>query len=61
MLEPLVARLPLQSEATFHFSRLGVIDITLDTASLAQFTLQGQVAVGALLCDAEVDCVVWGG
>jgi len=38
-----------------------VIDITLDPASLAQFTLQGQVAVGALLCDAEVDCVVWGG
>ena len=61
VLEPLVARLPPQSEATFHFSRLGVIDITLDPASLAQFTLQGQVAVGALLCDAEVDCVVWGG
>lgn len=61
VLEPLAVCVAPRSEATFHFSRLGVIDITLDLASLAQFTLAGQVAAGALLCDAEVDCVVWGG
>ena len=61
VLEPLAAGVPSQFDATFHFSRLGVIDITLDPASSAQFTLERQVAAGAVLCDADVDCVVWGG
>ena len=61
VLESLAARVPARSETTFHFSRLGVINITLSHASRAQFILQAQIDAGKLLCDADVDCVVWGG
>ena len=61
VLEPLAAKTLTQPNMTFHFSRLGVIDITLAPNSLEQFTLEAQCNAGKLLCDADVDCVVWGG
>ena len=61
VLEPLAAKTITEPDTTFHFSRLGVIDITLTPKSLDQFTLETQCSAGKLLCDADVDCVVWGG
>ena len=61
VLESLAARGLVWSETTFHFSRLGLIDITLSQESQAQFILKAKIDAGKLLCDADVDCVVWGG
>lgn len=47
--------------STFHFSRLGVLDVKLDDTSRAQFEQETQLAAAKLLCDAKVDAVVWGG
>ena len=38
-----------------------MIDITLSQESRAQFILEAKIDAGKLLCDADVDCVVWGG
>ncbi|MDG2403777.1 MAG: hypothetical protein P8M25_02120 [Paracoccaceae bacterium] len=61
VLESLAARGLVWSETTFHFSRLGLIDITLSQESQAQFILKAKIDAGKLLCDADVDCVFWGG
>ena len=61
VLEPLAAKTNVGSNISFHFSRLGVIDITLASNSINQFTLAAQYEAGKLLCDANVDCVIWGG
>lgn len=49
------------SHATAHFSRLGVFDVTLGAASLAQFTMRKHLEAARLLADAKVDVLVWGG
>jgi maleate isomerase len=62
VLEPLAARLQTQIPSlTIHVARLGVLDIKLDPASRSQFELDAQVAAAKLLCDANVDCITWGG
>jgi maleate isomerase len=37
------------------------LDINLDAASRSQFELDAQVTAAKLLCDANVDCITWGG
>ena len=61
VLEPLAVKTSVESNISFHFSRLGVIDITMAPHSINQFTLAAQCDAGKLLCDANVDCVIWGG
>ncbi|SDX62105.1 maleate isomerase [Ruegeria halocynthiae] len=58
VMEPLAARQP---DVQVHVNRLPVLDVPLDPASQAQFALDGQVAAAKLLCDANVDKIVWGG
>tara|TARA_R110002095_G_scaffold201105_1_gene181771 strand:- start:402 stop:1037 length:636 start_codon:yes stop_codon:yes gene_type:complete len=58
VMEPLAAR---QTDIQVHVNRLGVIDIALNTTSRAQFSMDGQVSAAKLLCDANVDKIVWGG
>jgi maleate isomerase len=59
VLEPLAARNPVQ--ATVHFSRLAVHDVTLGAVSRAQFDLDARMQAARLLCDAGVRAIVWGG
>lgn len=61
VVEPLGARALRDKNATAHFSRLGVFDVTLDQASLAQFTMEKHLQAARLLADARVDRLVWGG
>jgi maleate isomerase len=61
VVEPLSASALLNKNATAHFSRLGVFDVTLDQASLAQFTMEKHLQAARLLADARVDRLVWGG
>ena len=61
VLEPLSATLLAGMAITAHFSRLGVIDVSLEPASRAQFEMQKMRQAAALLCDAQVDALVWGG
>ena len=61
VLEPLSASLFSTSKSTVHFSRLRVIDVTLNQESFDQFSMVKQIDAAKLLCDAGVDSVVWGG
>jgi len=61
VLEPLAATMVSNNEATVHFSRLQVIDVTLSQNSCAQFTMEKQIEAAKLLCDAGVSSLVWGG
>lgn len=61
VVEPLAATALGNHDATAHFSRLGVFDVTLDAASLAQFTMKKHMQAARLLADARVDVLVWGG
>jgi maleate isomerase len=61
VLEPLSASMFSNIESTVHFSRLRVIDVTLNQDSYAQFSMEKQIAAAKLLCDAGVDSLVWGG
>ena len=61
VLEPLAATVFSNNEATVHFSRLQVIDVTLSQKSCAQFTMEKQIEAAKLLCDAGVNSLVWGG
>ena len=62
VLEPLAVHLQTQIPSlTIHVARLGVLDIKLDAASRSQFELDAQVTAAKLLCDANVDCITWGG
>lgn len=61
VVEPMAATALRGQDATAHFSRLGVFDVTLDAASLAQFTMQKHKEAARLLADAQVDRLVWGG
>jgi len=61
VLEPLSASMFSNAELTVHFSRLRVIDVTLNQESYAQFSMEKQIAAAKLLCDAGVDSLVWGG
>ncbi|TYC58293.1 Asp/Glu/hydantoin racemase [Rhodobacterales bacterium] len=58
VLEPLAAT---RSDLRVHFTRLGVLDVKLDSDSRAQFAMDKQVAAAKLLCDAKVETIVWGG
>lgn len=61
VVEPMAATALGNRDATAHFSRLGVFDVTLDAASLAQFTLRKHLEAAQLLADARVDVLIWGG
>lgn len=61
VVEPMVATALGNRDATVHFSRLGVFDVTLDAASLAQFTMRKHLEAAQLLADARVDVLIWGG
>lgn len=62
VLEPLAAHRQTQTPSlTIHVARLGVLDIKLDAASRSQFELDAQATAAKLLCDANVDCITWGG
>lgn len=61
VLEPLVHAQLAGTGVSAHVSRLGVVDVTLDAASLAQFQLQKHLEAARLLVDATVDVMVWGG
>jgi maleate isomerase len=61
VVEPMAATALGNRDATAHFSRLGVFDVTLDAASLAQFTMRKHLEAAKLLADARVDVLVWGG
>jgi maleate isomerase len=62
VLEPLAVRVQSKcADLSIHVSRLGVLDVRLDTASRAQFELDTQIAAAMLLCDAKVDRITWGG
>ncbi|WP_435140231.1 maleate cis-trans isomerase family protein [Pseudopelagicola sp. nBUS_19] len=59
VLEPLFKT--VKTDVTIHVSRLGVLDVKLDTTSRAQFELESQLSAAKLLCDANVEAIVWGG
>ena len=61
VLEPLAAHSFTESNISYHFSRLGVIEVTLASNSRDQFALDAQFIAGKLLVDVNVDCLVWGG
>jgi maleate isomerase len=61
VLEPLAHSQLIGTGISAHVSRLGVVDVSLDPASLAQFQLQRHIEAVRLLVDAAVDVVVWGG
>jgi maleate isomerase len=61
VLEPLSASMFSHIESTVHFSRLRVIDVTLNQQSFEQFSMEKQIDAAKLLCDAGVDSLVWGG
>lgn len=61
VLEPLVHAKLAGTGVSAHVSRLGVVDVTLDAASLAQFQLQMHREAARLLVDAAVDVIIWGG
>lgn len=61
VLEPLSVRIFSNNQSTAHFSRLRVIDVTLEQQSFDQFSMEKQIDAAQLLCDAGVDSIVWGG
>ena len=61
VVEPLAGRMLQSTGISAHFSRLGVFNVALDQESKAQFELQSHVNAAALLADAKVDAIVWGG
>ncbi len=62
VLEPLAAQLQARRpEISVHVSRLGVLDVKLNAASRAQFEMETKIAAAKLLCDANVDHIIWGG
>lgn len=61
VLEPLAHATLAGTGVSAHVSRLGVVDVTLDPASLAQFQMQKHLEAARLLMDAAVDVVIWGG
>lgn len=62
VLEPETARLlPADGSVTSHVSRIGVVTIADDDASLGQFETGPFVAAAGLLHDAAVDLILWNG
>lgn len=62
VLEPLTAALAAEMpEVTLHFSRFRVTEIALDPGALQQFDDAPVLQAAALLADAKVDAIVWGG
>ena len=61
VLEPLSASMFATNKSAVHFSRLRVIDVTLNQQSFDQFSMEKQIEAAKLLCDADVDSIVWGG
>jgi maleate isomerase len=61
VLEPLIQGALAGTGITAHFTRLGVVDVTLDAASMAQFEMQKHLEAARLLADAAVDVLIWGG
>ena len=62
VLEPEAARLlPPDGSVTSHVSRLRVVTISAEEASLGQFEAGEVVRAAALLADADVDLILWNG
>lgn len=61
VVEPLAAAMLTGTGVTAHFARLRVHDVALDDRSRAQFALDRYAEAVALLADADVDAIVWGG
>jgi maleate isomerase len=63
MVEPLTAAMLSEARepATGHFSRFRVTSIGLDDRELAQFRPEAMLPAAALLRDANVDVIAWGG
>jgi maleate isomerase len=62
VVEPESARLlPADGSVTAHVSRLRVVQLSDDAASLSQFELQPALAAADLLADACVDLILWNG
>lgn len=53
--------LPADGSVTAHVSRIGVVTISADDASLNQFERDGMLPAARLLADAEVDLILWNG
>lgn len=62
VLEPETAKLlPVDGSVTAHVSRLRVVTISPEAASLGQFGLERVLAAAELLADAKVDLILWNG
>lgn len=62
VLEPETARLlPTDGSVTSHVSRISVVNIAADDASLGQFETEAFIAAAGLLHDADVDLILWNG
>lgn len=62
ILEPITYRiLHDRPDITAHFSRLRVINISLDESEASQFTVDNMVAAAQSLADAEVNVIAWDG
>ncbi|MDH6268156.1 maleate isomerase [Rhizobium sp. SG_E_25_P2] len=62
VVEPQTAKLlPADGSVTAHVSRIGVVTISADDASLRQFERDSMLAAAWLLADAEVDLILWNG
>ena len=62
VLEPETAKLlPAGGGVTTHVSRIGVVTISADEASLGQFTVSQFMTASTLLADAKVNLILWNG
>jgi maleate isomerase len=62
VLEPLTTRIVAGlPDATVHFSRFRVVEISLEAAALNQFDEAPMLAAAELLADARVDVISWNG
>ncbi|HLW59249.1 MAG TPA: aspartate/glutamate racemase family protein [bacterium] len=63
VVEPLTTRIlaSLTDAVTVHFTRVRVTHISLQDASLEQFTTDAMLAAARLLADASVDVIAWNG
>ena len=62
VLEPVTAEiLADRAGVTAHFSRLRVLQISLDGGSQAQFSHEPMLRAAELLADARVDSICWNG
>lgn len=62
VLEPLTSAMVADlDDVSAHFARFPVTEISMNTASQAQFNMDNQLAAAQLLADANVNAIVWSG